>query len=109
MRRDEYPRLTVIHDVIHFLLLQAPADGGEINARTLGCPANLKKARMVLEQYGDVITTLQPQRTEQLSALISTGFKLREGNSFTSFGHDVGRLVRMGGSNLSWTHVFLPK
>ena len=108
VRRDEYPRLTIVDDVVHLLLLKAPANCSEINTSALSRPANLEKARMVLEQYGDVIATLQSQGTEQLSTLVSTGFKLRKGNGFTGFGHYVSRLVRMGGSNLSWTHVFLP-
>ena len=109
MGGNKYPRLAVVHNVVHLCLLEPPADGGVVNAGALCCPANLEKARVVLEQDSDMVTALKPKRAKQLGTLVSSGFQLSKGDPVTCLGHDISRLIRMGGSYICWTHLFLPK
>ena len=58
---NKYSGLAIVNDVFNFRLLQAPTDRSEIQSGALSSPTNFEKIRMVLQQYCDVVTTLQSE------------------------------------------------
>ena len=94
-RGDEDFCTAVFQDVGDLILRQVAADRGVVEACALRRPADFHEGEAIFHQQRDVVAGLQPQRAEQMRALVRELVEFAIGDRLAGPGHLVGDLVRV--------------
>jgi hypothetical protein len=106
-RGDHDLGAAVLDDIADLVLRQITADRGVIEPAALCRPADLHEGEPVVHQKRDMVAGLEPERAEQVCALVREFIKLAIGDGLAGAGHLIGDLVRMrAGVDRRMSHGF---